>query len=87
VGTALEVGLSVSNETEAFAAEITDAVGRLLTSLGLQPTVPLVEVGRYLASVIQGMGYQLAAGAVPEELQGAYAAAWLGALSLTRSSP
>lgn len=80
-------GRAVSNETEAFAAEITEATGGLLASLGLRPTVPAVEIGRYLAAVVQGMGFQLAAGGAPEELQGAYAAAWLGALSLARPSP
>jgi AcrR family transcriptional regulator len=79
-------GRAVSKEIEAFAAEITEATGGLLASLGLQPTVPVVEIGRYLAAVVQGMGFQLAAGAAPEELQGAYAAAWLGALSLARPS-
>jgi AcrR family transcriptional regulator len=79
-------GRAVSKEIEAFAAGITEATGGLLTSLGLQPTVPVAEIGRYLASVIQGMGFQLAAGAAPVELQGAYAAAWLGVLSLARPS-
>jgi AcrR family transcriptional regulator len=79
-------GRAVSKETESFAAEITLATGGLLASLGLQPTVPVVEIGRYLAAVVQGMAFQLAAGGAADEVQGAYAAAWLGALSLTRPS-
>jgi AcrR family transcriptional regulator len=77
-------GHTVSTEMGAFAAAITEATGKLLASLGLRPTVPVGEIGRYLAAVIQGMSFQLAAGGAPEELQGAYAAAWLGALSLAR---
>ena len=77
-------GRAVSKEIEAFATGIVEATRGLLASLGLQPTVPVAEIGRYLASVVQGMGFQLAAGGDPEELQGAYAAAWLGALSLAR---
>ena len=80
-------GHSVSKEIDAFAAEITVATGRLLTSLELQATVPVAEIGRYLAAVIQGVSFQLAAGGPPEELQGAYSAAWLGALSLARPAP
>ncbi len=80
-------GRAVNKEIEAFTAAITESTGTLLDSLGLRATVPIGEIGRYLASVIQGMSFQLAAGAAPEQLQGAYAAAWLGTLSLARPSP
>jgi len=75
---------TVSKEIEAFAVGIAETTGGLLASLGLRPTVRVGEIGRYLASVIQGMSFQLVAGGAHEEMQGAYAAAWLGALSLAQ---
>ena len=77
-------GRTVSKGIEAFAAGITQATGSLLASLGLRPTVPGEEIGRDLASVIQGMSLQLVAGGAAEQLQGAYSAAWLGARSLAQ---
>jgi AcrR family transcriptional regulator len=77
---------SVSSETKSFSATITEASKALLSGLGLEPTIPAEEVGFYLASVIHGAGFQLQAGVSPDELQGPYAAAWLGVLSLTRAS-
>lgn len=82
-----DTGRAVSQELDAFAGDITLATGRLLTSLALQATVPVAEIGHYLAAVIQGMSFQLAAGGLPDELRGAYSAAWLGALSLARPAP
>jgi hypothetical protein len=57
---------------------------RLLEALGLEPRVAAAELGWYLAAVVQGMEVLLSAGARSTELEGAYAAAWLGILSLTR---
>lgn len=68
----------------AFARELSDAVARLLADLGLRPSIPVRELGWLLAGVVHGMGAQVEAGANPGELQGAYAAAWLGVLSLAK---
>jgi len=56
----------------------------LRRELGLTATVTETEVGRLLEAVIEGMGFQLMGGVPQEELEGAYSAAWLGVLSLTR---
>lgn len=77
-------GRSVSLEIEAFSNAIAGAAGALVSELGLVPTVPIEEIGLLLAAVVHGSGLQLATGTAPAKLQGAYAAAWLGVLSLTR---
>lgn len=56
----------------------------LRNELGLTPTIPDAEIGRFLGAVVDGMGFQLAAGTDPKALEGAYSAAWLAMLSLTR---
>lgn len=77
---------AVNAEVTAFGAALVAAAEGLLKDLGLEPTVPLDELGLLLAGVVHGMGLELQAGIQPERLQGAYAAAWLGVLSLTRSA-
>lgn len=77
---------AVNSETASFARFLSQGVSGLLSALGLQPTVPAAELGWYLAAVVQGAEILLQAGAEPEEIQGAYAAAWLGILSLTRAT-
>jgi hypothetical protein len=71
-------------EFVSFSTAIAEAAHRLLKELGLAPTVPSEELGLLLAGVVHGMGLQLASGTEPQRLQGAYAAAWLGVLSLTQ---
>lgn len=78
-------GRSVSEQMAAYGRTLADAAGALLDDLGLAPTVPIQEIGLLLAGVVHGMGLQLEIGVPPGDLQGAYAAAWLGVLSLTRS--
>ncbi len=56
----------------------------LRNELGLTPTIPDAEIGRLVGAVVDGMGFQLAAGTEPKALEGAYSAAWLAMLSLTR---
>jgi hypothetical protein len=46
-------------------------------------TVPDVEIGWLLGAVVDGMGLRLTGGGDRAQLEGAYAAAWLGVLSLT----
>jgi len=77
-------GRTVSTETEGFGATIAQAAESLVGELGLTPTVSIEELGLLLAAVVHGTGLQLEAGVPPAKLQGAYAAAWLGVLSLTR---
>jgi AcrR family transcriptional regulator len=79
-------GHTVNNQVVAFATTVSEATAALLTSLGLEPAIPAEELGLYLAAVVHGTGFQLEAGVGSAELQGSYAAAWLGVLSLTRPS-
>ncbi|MFQ5705188.1 MAG: TetR/AcrR family transcriptional regulator [Gemmatimonadales bacterium] len=69
-----------------FVSRLTDAlVAMLETGMGLRPTIPNEEIGWLLASVIDGMTFELVSGTDPDELRGAYAAAWVGILALTDS--
>ncbi len=77
-------GRAVSEQIAAYGRTLAEAAGALLGDLGLAPTIPIQEIGWLLAGVIHGMGLQLEVGVPPDRLQGAYAAAWLGVLSLTR---
>ena len=77
-------GRTVSTEAQSFSAAIAQAAESLVAELGLTPTVSIEELGLLLAAVVHGTGLQLEAGVPPGKLQGAYAAAWLGVLSLTR---
>ncbi len=77
-------GRTVSSEIEGFSNAIARAAETLLGELGLAPTVSIEEIGLLLAAVVHGSGVQLESGMRPTRLQGAYAAAWLGVLSLTR---
>lgn len=75
---------TVSSEVASFSEAVAQAADALVRELGLTPTVSLQELGLLLAAVVHGCGLQLEAGVAPARLQGAYAAAWLGVLSLTR---
>jgi len=67
-----------------FSSSLGTALARLFKEdMGLTPTVPVGEIGWLMTAVIDGVGLQLSSGAGGEELQGAYAASWLGMLSLT----
>ncbi|MGD2134818.1 MAG: TetR/AcrR family transcriptional regulator [Gemmatimonadales bacterium] len=76
---------AVRDQAASFGRALGEAAQNMVARLGLRPTIPASEVGWLLAAVVQGMGSLLTAGADVEELEGAYAAAWLGVLSLTRS--
>jgi AcrR family transcriptional regulator len=70
---------------EGFSSTLADALQSMLDrNMGLEPSVPKLELGWLAAAVVNGMGVQLMAGGDRTELEGAYAAAWLGILSLTR---
>lgn len=75
---------SVKDGHDELAHSLSDDVLDLLRSLGLEPTIPATEIGWLAAAVIYGMGQQLTVGEETTELEGAYAASWLGILSLTR---
>jgi AcrR family transcriptional regulator len=79
-------GQTVSKEVGSFGEAIARAADALVRELGLTPTVSIQELGLLLAAVVHGCGLQLQAGVPPSRLQGAYAAAWLGVLSLTRQT-
>lgn len=75
---------ATNNAIKQFRESVGNALLRMLEEdMGLRSTVPAGEVGHLMVAVIDGIGVQLLGGADPEELQGAYAAAWLGLLSLT----
>ena len=74
---------AVRTATSQFRDDIAVATEKLLRRAGFRSTIPATELGWLLAAVVQGMAFQLAAGADPETLENAYAAAWLGILSLT----
>jgi AcrR family transcriptional regulator len=82
-----EPGASLSDQAvrdafAAFAETLGVAVTDMMEGLGLRLSISPTEVGWHLGSVVNGMGLQLLSGADRDALEGAYAAAWLGVLSL-----
>lgn len=75
---------SVNTSRRAFAGALTNATSGLLQRMGLVPTVPPGELGTLLAATVEGISLQLGSGAASEELEQAWAAFWVGLLSLTR---
>jgi AcrR family transcriptional regulator len=67
-----------------FTQALGGAASRMLDGLGLQLTVGRAELGWLLGSVVEGMGFEILAGGDRPELEEAYAAAWLGILSLAQ---
>ena len=68
-----------------FSRSLSEGLTRMMDQqLGVVPTIPVAEIGWLLAAVTNGIGLQLMARTAEEELEGAYAAAWLGILSLTQ---
>ncbi len=74
---------SVTDLSMRFSDALGSAVSRLLRGVGLSLTVPDAEIGWLLGAVVDGMGMRLTGGGDQTQLEGAYAAAWLGVLSLT----
>lgn len=75
----------VSDGIRRFSEGLAGGVAGLMGRVGLEPSIDPGEIGWLLGAVIEGMGRQLASGADEAALEGAYAAAWLGILSLFRS--
>ncbi len=82
-----EVDRAVSSASKRFRERVTSATEALLRRTGRSPTIPADQLGWLLAAVVQGMAFHVAAGADLDVLQNAYAAAWLGVLSLTAEAP
>lgn len=77
---------AVNSHVSGFGRSLAVAINAMLRAMDLKANVPTSELGWYLASVVEGMEIILDSGADPHELQGAYAAAWLGILSVTRQA-
>lgn len=77
------VDQAVSKASARFRDQITTATRDLLARANCESTLPVARLGWLLTAVVDGMSFQLAAGADAEVLADAYAAAWLGVLSLT----
>ena len=73
---------AVSQAQEGFAAALGASADALLRDLALVARIPPSEIGWLLGAVVHGMGFQILGGGDRQELEGAYAAAWLGILSL-----
>jgi hypothetical protein len=52
--------------------------------MGRVATVPPSEIATLVASLIDGLGWRLATGEAPEQVEPAWAAFWAAILSLTR---
>jgi AcrR family transcriptional regulator len=82
-------GVLAEQTASEVLARFTGSLGRtaagMLAELGLMPKVGTAELGWLLGSVVEGMGVQILAGGDLTALEEAYAAAWLGILSLTES--
>ena len=79
-----DVEEALRDASGAFAGILASGVGSMFRATGLEATVPGEHLGWLLASVVHGLVAQLAAGGPPEALEEAYAAAWVGILSLAR---
>jgi AcrR family transcriptional regulator len=85
-----ESGSSLSDQAvreaySTFSETLGVAVTDMMEGLGLHLSISPTEVGWHLGSVVNGMGLQLLSGADRDALEGAYAAAWLGILSLGKT--
>jgi len=75
---------SVSTARADFSRQVAAALRGLLAGLGLEPSVPIPELGALLVATVEGLGLQLGSGARAEDLEPAWSAFWAGLLSLTR---
>jgi AcrR family transcriptional regulator len=74
---------TVSNAVGQFARTLGESAQAMLERLGMRMRIPESEIGLLLSAVVTGAGFQLLSGMRQEDLEGAYAAAWLGILALT----
>ena len=77
-----EIDQVVNDASREFRSRITHSAEQLLARAGMKPTIPAEHLGWLLAAIVQGMAFQVAAGGDMEVIENAYAAAWLGVLSL-----
>lgn len=75
---------SVNAGRADFSRALAAALGQLLDRMQLEPGIPLGELGALLAAIVEGIGLQLGSAADRAELDQAWAAFWVGLLSLTR---
>jgi AcrR family transcriptional regulator len=75
---------TVKTKHEAFNQELGRISSATLGRAHLRARIPMSELGNLLAAVVHGIGRMLLAGMNQGELEGAYAAAWLGILSFTQ---
>jgi AcrR family transcriptional regulator len=73
---------AVSQAQANFASTLGNSADALLRDLALVARIPPAEIGWLLGAVVHGMGFQILGGGDRQELEGSYAAAWLGILSL-----
>jgi AcrR family transcriptional regulator len=78
-----EVDRAVSIAAAALRELMAEGTERLFEATGVEPGVPTREMGWLLAAVVHGVTFHAASGADLSVLENAYAAAWLGLLSLT----
>jgi len=78
-----DIDQAVNKASSKFRSQITEATKELLSRAGLRPTIGGEPLGWLLAAVVHGIGFQVGAGGDMDVLENAYAAAWLGLLSLT----
>jgi len=75
----------VKKMVESFNWSLGQAAARMLDrELDLRPSIPIEELGPLLGAIVDGMSVRLSSGGDPDVLGGAYAAAWLGILSLSK---
>lgn len=84
LGSGMLAERTASETLARFTRALGHAATEMLGGLGLQPTVAADELGWLLGSVVEGMGFVILAGGDRSELEEAYAAAWLGILSLAQ---
>ena len=82
-GPGTEVSEQLANSSiAAFSDLLGQSVGAMLDRHGSSPRVQPAELGWLLSCVIAGVGFLLLGGAERRQMENAYAAAWLGILSL-----
>jgi AcrR family transcriptional regulator len=72
----------VAEAVDTFGAAIADSVAEMFRQLDVRTRIPHTEIGWMLASVVAGSGFLLTRGVDEAKIENAYAAAWLGVLSL-----
>jgi len=73
----------ISSAIGEFGLAVGRAARSMLERLGMRMRIPESEIGLLLSAVVTGAGFQVLAGVSRDDLEGAYAAAWLGILALT----